>query len=52
MTMKLRIDGSSTIEIKDDNTTIVSSDMKKIIEDKFEQPDNKQDSKPDITIKD
>jgi len=50
--MKLRIDGNSTIEIKDDNTTIVSSDMKKLIEDKFEQPDNKPDSKPDITIKD
>lgn len=41
MTMKLRIDGGSTIEIKMGNTTIVvSSDMKKIIEDKFEQTDD------------
>ena len=40
MTMKLRIDGGSTIEIKDDNTTIVSSDMKKIIEDKFQWEKN------------
>lgn len=52
MSMKLAINGSS-MEITDDNQTIVSSDIAKHIEDNFESPDDKKDSKkPELVIKD
>ena len=52
MSMKFRIDGNSSMEITDDNDTIVSPDMKEKIEDQFQQPDGKDNAKPNITIKD
>lgn len=52
MSMKLGINGGS-MEITDDNQTIVSSDIAKEIVDNCENPDDKKDWKqPDITIKD
>lgn len=52
MSMKLAINGS-TMEITDDNKTIVSADIAKEIKDNCEQPDNKKDYKqPDLVVKD
>ena len=44
MSMKLGINGGS-MEITDDNQTIVSADVAKEIQDNCEQPDNKKDWK-------
>lgn len=50
--MKLGINGGS-MTINDDNTTEVSSDIAKHINDNFEKPDGADDSKkPDLTLKD
>lgn len=52
MSMKLGINGGS-MEITDDNQTIVSADIAKEIQDNYEQPDNKKDSKkPELVVKD
>lgn len=52
MSMKLGIEGGS-MEITDDNQTIVSADIAKEIQDKTIQPDNKDDWKsPSLQIKD
>ena len=52
MSMKLGINGGS-MEITDDNKTIVSSDIAKEIQDNCETPDNKKDWKqPELVVKD
>lgn len=52
MSMKLGIAGHH-MEITDDNQTIVSPDIAKEIQDNYEQPDDKKDSKqPELVIKD
>ena len=50
MSMKLGI-ASGSMEITDDNKTIVSSDIAKEINDSYEQSDNGQ-KKPELQIKD
>jgi hypothetical protein len=49
--MKLGISNGS-MEITDDNKTIVSSDIAKEIQDNYEQSDKKDCKKPDIVVKD
>ena len=52
MSMKLGINGSS-MEITDDNKTIVSSDIAKEIQDNCEQHNKKKDWKqPELVVKD
>jgi hypothetical protein len=52
MSMKLNINGS-TMEITDDNKTIVSSDIAKEINDNYMVSDNKKTcEKPDLVVKD
>lgn len=52
MSMKLNINGS-TMEITDDNKTIVSSDIAKEINDNYMVSDNKNNcEKPDLVVKD
>ena len=52
MSMKLGINGGS-MEITDDNKTIVSTDIAKEIQDNCERPDNKKDWKqPELIVKD
>ena len=52
MSMKLGIEGGS-MEITDDNQTIVSTDIAKEIQDNTIKPDNKKDWKsPAMQIKD
>ena len=52
MSIKLGIEGGS-MEITDDNQTIVSTDIAKEIQDNTIKPDNKKDWKfPAIQIKD
>lgn len=51
--MKLGINGSSSMEITDDNQTIVSADIAKEINDNIEKPDDKKDWKaPELVVKD
>lgn len=50
MSMKLGI-ASGSMEITDDNKTIVSSDIAKEINDSYEQSDNTS-KKPELQIKD
>lgn len=51
--MKLGIHGGGSMEITDDNKTIVSQDIMQEINDKFEKPDGADDSKkPDLTLRD
>lgn len=50
MSMKLGINGGS-MEITDDNKTIVSSDIAKEIHDNYEQSDNKKEQ-PELVVKD
>ena len=50
MSMRLGINGGS-MEITDDNRTIVSSDIAKEIKDNYEQSDNKKDN-PELVVKD
>lgn len=53
MSMKLGINGTSSMEITDDNKTIVSADIAKEVQDNCEKPDNKKDwNKPEMTVKD
>jgi hypothetical protein len=49
--MKLGINGGS-MEITDDNKTIVSSDIAKEIQDNYEQSDKKDCKKPELVVKD
>ena len=50
MSMKLGINGGS-MEITDNNETIVSSDIAKQIKDNYQKPDNKEDWKtPELKI--
>lgn len=50
MSMKLGINGGS-MEITDNNETIVSSDIAKQIADNCQQPDDKKDWKsPDLKV--
>ena len=50
MSMKLGINGGS-MEITDNNETIVSSDIAKQIKDNCQKPDNKEDWKtPDLKV--
>ena len=51
MSMKLGIIGG-TMEITDDNTTVVSSSIAKEIQDNYEQSDKKDCKKPDLVVKD
>lgn len=52
MSMKLGIEGGS-MEITDDNKTIVSEDIAKQIKDRCQQPDNKKDwTEPELVVKD
>ena len=52
MSMKLGISNGS-MEITDDNQTIVSADIAKEIQDNCEQPDNKKGwQQPDLVVKD
>lgn len=52
MSMKLGL-ASGSMEITDDNKTIVSSDIAKEINDKYEVSDDKKDwQKPEIEVKD
>ena len=51
--MKLGILGGGSMEITDDNETIVSADIMKEVNDNFEKPDGAKDSKkPNMTLKD
>ena len=50
--MKFKIEGNSTLEINDDNSTVVSQDIQRVIQDGFKQPDNEKEKKPELTIKD
>ena len=50
MSMKLGIIGSS-MEITDDNQTIVSADIAREIHDNYEQSDDKKE-KPELVVKD
>ncbi len=52
MSMKFKIDGGSKMEIEDNNTTIVSEDIKKEIEDNYEPSDKTKKEKPDLIVKD
>lgn len=52
MSMKLGLN-SGSMEITDDNQTIVSLDIAKEIKDNCEQPDDKKDWKqPELVVKD
>lgn len=52
MSMKLGISGGS-MEITDDNQTIVSADIAKEIKDNYQQSDDKKDCKqPELVVKD
>lgn len=52
MSMKLGINGGS-MEITDDNQTIVSADIAKEIQDNCEKPDDKKEWKqPELVVKD
>lgn len=53
MSMKLGITGGGSMEITDDNKTIVSADVAKEINDSYVKSDDKQEGqKPDLTLKD
>ena len=52
MSMKLGL-ASGSMEITDDNKTIVSSDIAKEINDNYQKSDDKKDwQKPELEIKD
>lgn len=51
--MKLGINGGSTMQITDDNKTIVSRDIKDEIEKSYVKSDEAKDNKkPDLVLKD
>lgn len=53
MSMKLGISGGGSMEITDDNKTIVSADIAKEINDSYVKSDDKKDwEKPELTVKD